>query len=192
MQDLNIRNVELADIPAITAIYREAVLYGTASFELDPPDEAEMRARMHAITDGGFPYVVAIDAKGNLAGYAYASSFRTRPAYRWTCENSVYVDPKMQGAGTGKLLMKTVIDRCAELGFRQMVSVIGGAEHLASIRLHESLGFVHVGRLPASGFKHGRWLDSVLMQLALGDGGQTEPDPNSYPGTIYKAPNAPK
>ena len=174
-----------ADIPAITAIYADAVLNGTASFELDPPDEAEMARRFRAIRDSGYPYISARDERGDLLGYAYASAYRARPAYRWTVENSVYIAPAAKGRGIGRTLLAEIIARCAALGFRQMVAVIGGADHDASIRLHETLGFRHTGTLPATGFKHGRWLDSVLMQLPLGEGDATAPDPGTYPGTLY-------
>ena len=189
MSDLVIRDVVPDDIGAITAIYREAVLHGTASFELDPPEQSDMLLRMRNIVDAGYPYIVGTREDGELLGYAYASSYRTRPAYRWSCENSVYVDEAARGLGVGKKLMQIIIARCNELGFRQMVSVIGGADHLASIKLHETLGFENAGKLPATGFKHGKWLDSVLMQLPLGEGAQSDPDPDVYPGTLYKPSN---
>ena len=186
MPDLIIRDVVPEDMDAITSIYREAVLHGTASFELDPPQQSDMLLRMRNIVDAGFPYIVGLAENGSLLGYAYASSYRSRPAYRWSCENSVYVDEKARGLGVGKKLMEVIIARCDALGFRQMISVIGGSDHLPSIGLHETLGFQHVGKLPATGFKHGKWLDSILMQLALGEGAQSAPDPNVYPGTLYK------
>lgn len=182
----SIRSATGADIVAITAIYADAVLHGTASFELDPPDDAEMHRRFAAITDNGYPYLVAIDAAGALVGYAYASAYRARPAYRWTVENSVYVDPKAFGRGIGRSLLVETVEQCTALGFRQMIAVIGGADHAASIRLHEALGFRHIGNLPATGFKHGRWLDSVLMQLPLGEADRSAPDPSDYPGTLYQ------
>lgn len=189
MPDLVVRDVLPDDIGAITAIYREAVLHGTASFELEPPEQSDMLLRMRNVTDAGYPYIVGLNEEGTLLGYAYASSYRTRPAYRWSCENSVYVDEKARGLGVGKKLMQIIIARCEVLGFRQMVSVIGGADHRASIRLHETLGFENMGKLPATGFKHGKWLDSVLMQLSLGEGALSDPDPNSYPGTLYRPSN---
>lgn len=176
-----------AHIGAITDIYREAVLHGTASFELDPPDEAEMLARFRAIRDIGYPYIVALDGGGALLGYAYASGYRARPAYRWTVEDSVYIAPGARGRGIGRALLAQIVARCEALGFRQMVAVIGGSEHTASIRLHETLGFAHAGVLPATGFKHGRWLDSVLMQRPLGKAATTAPDPGAYPGTLYRS-----
>lgn len=187
MPDLVIRDVLPDDMDAITAIYREAVLHGTASFELDPPQQKEMLLRMRNITDSGYPYIVGLSDDGSLLGYAYASSYRTRPAYRWCCENSVYIDEAARGSGVGKKLMQIIIARCEALGFRQMIGVIGGEDHLASIKLHEALGFEKVGILPATGFKHGKWLDSILMQLSLGEGAASEPDPNTYPGTLYRS-----
>ncbi|MEM5502109.1 N-acetyltransferase family protein [Ahrensia kielensis] len=192
MSELIIRDVVAEDIAAITAIYREAVLHGTASFELDPPDEAEMLMRMEAIKDVGFPYIVGVDDNDTLLGYAYANTFRSRPAFRWCIENSVYIDDKAQGQGIGGKLMAELIARCTQLGFRQMVGVIGGGvEHRASIRLHEKLGFNHIGIMPATGFKHGKWLDSVFMQLSLGEGSDTDPDLDAYPGTLYRQKTKP-
>lgn len=187
MQSIRIDTYDEGSIAEITAIYAHAVKYGTASFELEPPDEAEMRARFAALIEKGFPCLVARDAaSGALAGYAYASTFRGRPAYRWCVENSVYVDEACQGRGIGKALTAELIARCQGLGFRQMIAVIGGSDHAASQAMHAALGFKHVGMLPATGFKHGRWLDSVLMQRALGDGRETDPDPDTYPGTLYR------
>ncbi|WP_349363019.1 MAG: N-acetyltransferase family protein [Roseitalea porphyridii] len=182
-----LRDATRNDVPAITTIYADAVRNSTASFELDAPDEAEMAARMAALVDKGYPYIAATDATGTLLGYAYAGSYRARPAYRWTVEDSVYIAPDAMGRGVGRILLTEIIARCEALGFRQMVAVIGGADHAASIRLHERLGFAHAGLLPATGFKHGRWLDSVLMQRPLGEGSQTAPDPGTYPGTLYPA-----
>lgn len=169
-------------VPAITAIYREAVLHHTASFELVPPDDVQMAHRMAAIVGQGYPFLVALSSDGSLLGYAYASSYRSRPAYRWSVENSVYVDPLAHGLGVGTSLTRVVIARCESLGFRQMIAIVGGSDNLASIAMHEKLGFERVGLLPGSGFKHGQWLDSVLMQRALGDGLTTEPDMDAFPG----------
>jgi phosphinothricin acetyltransferase len=156
-----------ADISAITAIYAHAVGHGTASFEVEPPDEAEMARRRQAVLAGGYPYLVA-EIDGTLAGYAYAGAYRPRPAYRFTVEDSIYVAPDRQGSGVGRALLVALIEACEALGFRQMVAVIGDSASQGSIRLHESLGFQPVGVLEAIGFKHGRWLDVVLMQRALG------------------------
>jgi len=186
MPSFSIRDAALSDIPAITAIYRHAVLHGTASFELDPPDEAEMGQRLQAVIGPGYPYIVAETEEGRVAGYAYANAFRTRPAYRWSVENSVYVDPAMQGRGLGKALMIELLDRTGKAGFRQVIAVIGGSAHKASISLHESLGFEMIGVFKGSGFKFGRWLDTVLMQKALNGGDATLPDENAFPGTLYR------
>jgi phosphinothricin acetyltransferase len=163
-----------ADISAITAIYAHAVGHGTASFEVEPPDEAEMARRRQAVLAGGYPYLVA-EIDGTLAGYAYAGAYRPRPAYRFTVEDSIYVAPDRQGSGVGRALLVALIEACEALGFRQMVAVIGDSASQGSIRLHESLGFRPVGVLEAIGFKHGRWLDAVLMQRPLGHGASMPP-----------------
>lgn len=178
-----IRDVVPDDMPAITTIYAHAVRYGTASFELDPPTIDDMTQRMGALVGQGFPYVVALDQQtGSLLGYAYAGLFRTRPAYRWTVENSVYIDEAAQGRGLGKALTAHIIERCTALGFRQMIAIVGGSNHMASIKMHAALGFTHQGNLTATGFKHGQWLDTVIMQLALGEGGRTDPSDEGLPG----------
>lgn len=186
MPALTIRDTTPADIPFVTAIYRHAVLHGTASFELEPPDEAEMTARFEAVRGPGYPHLVAVTEDGGVAGYAYANAFRARPAYRWSVENSVYVDPAMQGGGVGRALMIALLERSEALGFRQMIAVIGGSEHKASIGLHASLGFETIGVFKGSGFKFGRWLDTVLMQKALNGGDAGLPDENAFPGTLYR------
>ncbi len=168
------------DIPAITAIYAHAVVHGTASFELDPPSEEEMARRRAAILAGGYPYLVA-ERDGEILGYAYAGAYRTRPAYRSTVEDSIYVAPTAQGQGVGRALLAALIAQCEALDFRLMVAVIGDKASAGSIRLHEALGFDHVGVLEPVGYKHGCWLASVLMQRVLGDGAATPPDPNSRP-----------
>jgi L-amino acid N-acyltransferase YncA len=165
-----IRPARAADIPAITRIYAHAVEHGTASFELTPPDAAEMARRMNDLLGKGYPYLIAEDG-GTLAGYAYAGPYRTRPAYRHTVENSVYVAHDNHRRGVGRALLAALIDACAACGFRQMIAVIGdSSRQAASIGLHQALGFRHVGVLEDVGFKRGRWLDSVLMQRSLGAG----------------------
>ena len=171
---LLIRPSRDSDLSAVTAIYRPAVLHGTASFELEPPDEAEMARRRRALLEGGYPYLVA-ERDGAVVGYAYAGAYRPRPAYRFTVEDSIYVAPDRQGSGVGRALLVALIEACEALGFRQMVAVIGDSASQGSIRLHESLGFRPVGVLEAIGFKHGRWLDTVLMQRPLGHGASTPP-----------------
>jgi L-amino acid N-acyltransferase YncA len=174
MSTLTIRPVTLADVPAIHRIYSESVRTWTASWELTPPDEGEMARRVQAILAQDFPYFVAI-LDDRLVGYSYASSYRPRPGYRFTVENSIYVDPAYQRRGIARQLLQTLIDACTVQGYRQMVAVIGDSENYASIALHAQLGFVHVARLPNLGFKFGRWLDSVMMQRALGAGAATLP-----------------
>ncbi len=172
---MKLRPATLADIPAITAIYTHAVRHGTASFELEPPTEAEMTRRMQAVLDGKFPYLAAeIDAK--LAGYAYASLYRTRPAYRFTVENSVYVAPDMHRRGVGKALLERLIKECTARGYRQMIAVIGDSDQAASIGVHKACGFESAGNLKNIGWKFGKWLDTPLMQRSLGDGAKTKPD----------------
>jgi phosphinothricin acetyltransferase len=158
-----------ADISAITAIYRPAVLQGTASFELEPPSEEEMLRRFRAVTDAGYPYFVA-ELDGRVAGYAYANAYRTRPAYRFTVENSVYIAPDAQGKGIGRVLLGALIDACTAQGCRLMVAVIGDSANFASITLHRRAGFRFCGTIHSVGYKFGRWLDSVIMELPLGDG----------------------
>jgi len=179
-----IRDATQSDLPEITRIYTDSVLNGVASYELVAPDAAEMGLRMQAITDKGYPYLIAEDEDGAVLGYAYASAFRTRPAYRWLVEDSIYLAPEARGRGVGRALLDALIAQCEALGFRQMVAVIGGA-HPASIALHQKAGFVSSGMITGSGHKHGRWLDTVFMQRPLGEGNQTDPDPMSYPGTLF-------
>lgn len=170
-----IRPATLADIPAITRIYAHAVRHGTASFELEPPTEAEMARRMQALLDGKFPYFVA-EIDGKVVGYAYASLYRTRPAYRFTVEDSIYVDPESHRRGIGKALLLKLIDVCTATGFRQMIAVIGDSNQAGSIGVHKACGFEHAGNLKSIGWKFGKWLDTPLMQRALGPGATTAPD----------------
>ena len=174
MTSISIRSAGPADIPAITQIYASAVLTGTASFEVEPPDEAEMARRQRVLLDGGYPYLVA-ELQGVVVGYAYAGAYRSRPAYRWTVEDSIYVVPQVHRRGVGRLLLDRVIDECAARDFRQMIAVIGDSQQAASIALHRAAGFRLVGTFEAVGFKFGRWLDTVLMQRALGSGASTAP-----------------
>ncbi len=169
-----IRPATLADVAEITAIYRPAVVYGTASFEIEPPDQAEMQKRFEAITGAGFPYVVA-ELEGKVVGYAYANAYRPRPAYQWSVEDSIYVAPEAHGKGVGRALLVYLLETCTAAGFRQMIAVIGDSAQSASIGLHRSLGFTFCGTIHSVGFKHGRWLDSVIMQRALGDGDLAPP-----------------
>jgi phosphinothricin acetyltransferase len=163
-----------ADIPAIAGIYRPAVLQGTASFELEPPGEAEMLRRFRAVTDAGYPYFVA-EVDGRVAGYAYASAYRTRPGYRFTVENSVYIASDAQSKGIGRALLAKLIDTCTAQGFRLMIAIIGDSANFASITLHRRAGFRFCGTIHSVGYKFGRWLDSVVMELPLGEGDKSAP-----------------
>ena len=176
MTSLSIRPATPADIPAIAAIYGDAVLNGTASWEIEPPDEAELQRRFEAIHSGGYPYLAA-ERDGVLLGYAYASAYRPRPAYRATVENSIYITADAQGSGVGSALLNALMEECAARGFRQMIAVIGdgtGAS-VGSRRLHERAGFRLIGVAEKIGFKHGRWLDQMLMQKELGEGSAPPP-----------------
>ena len=169
-----LRPSQAADIPAITALYAHHVLHGTGTFELEPPDEADMARRHADVTGKGLPWLVAQDASG-VIGYAYANHFRPRRAYRFCLEDSIYLAPAAQGLGVGRLLLAELMARCEALGARQMLAVIGDAANAGSIGVHRSLGFEHTGVLKASGWKFGRWLDVILMQKALGTGAATDP-----------------
>jgi len=169
-----VRSARASDIPAITAIYGASVQAGTASFELEPPDEAEMRKRFEAITGAGYPYLVA-ELGGRIVGYAYANAYRTRPAYRFTVEDSIYLAADMQGKGIGRALLDALVGACTERGYRLMLAVIGDSAQYASIRLHRSVGFTFCGTLHSVGYKFERWLDSIIMELPLGDGDRTTP-----------------
>lgn len=165
----NLRPYETQDIAAIAAIYGHAVRHGCATFELEAPDEREMASRREALLAAGYSYVVA-EIGGEIAGYAYASAYRPRPAYGGTVENSVYVKESFQRRGVGRALLERLIAEVEARGFRQMVAVIGDSANRPSVRLHESVGFQMVGTLRSVGWKHNRWLDTVLMQRALGHG----------------------
>lgn len=173
-EPLAIRPAIVADFAPITAIYAHYVRTHLATFELEPPALAEMRARHRATTRAGFPYLVAV-AGTRVLGYAYAAHYRLRPAYRHSVEDSIYVDPESTGRGVGSRLLAALVESCAAQGYRQMIAVIGDSANHASIRLHARCGFASVGTLPAVGFKFGRWVDSVLMQRALGAGAETPP-----------------
>ena len=171
----SIRPATPSDIPAIARIYADAVINGTATFELEPPTEAEMTERMRHLTGGGFPYLAA-ELDGDVAGYAYAGAYRIRPAYRFTVENSVYVAPVAKRLGVGRALLDALIDECVKRGFRQMIAVIGDSPTQAgSVALHRVAGFRVIGTLDDVGFKHGRWLNSLLMQRGLGEGSNSGP-----------------
>jgi len=162
------------DLPAIQAIYAHHVLHGLASFEEEPPSLDEMRRRHDDCVGRGLPWLVA-DFAGSVAGYGYCSPFRARPAYRYTLEDSVYVRQDALGKGVGSAILRELIVRCEALGYRQLVAVIGDSANAASINLHARLGFVRAGMLRSSGFKFGRWVDSVTMQRPLGAGDASRP-----------------
>ena len=174
MSSPEIRPAIAADLPAITEIYEHAVLYGTATFELIPPDLAEMTRRFGVLMEGGFPYLVAA-LEGGVVGYAYAGAYRPRPAYRFTVENSVYLRPAIHRRGIGLQLMQRLITESEARGYRQMVAVIGDSANAGSIGVHTRCGFLMIGTHPDVGFKFGRWLDTVMMQRALGAGASTLP-----------------
>lgn len=172
---LTLRPARAADLAEITDIYAHAVLTGTASYEYEAPDLAEITRRFTAITQDKFPYIVAQD-EGRVFGYAYASHFRTRPAYRFIVEDSIYIAPDAQGRGIGTLLLGELLARCEALGFRQMIAVIGDAAvNLRSARLHSAMGFTECGRITGSGFKFNHWCDTLVMQRALNGGTSTLP-----------------
>lgn len=187
MSTLTIRPTRPADLRQITEIYTDAVLNGTASYELEPPSLAEMTRRFDALLTEGYPYIVAEDGESAVLGYAYAGPFRTRPAYRFIVEDSIYVAPQAKGRGVGRRLLEALIEAAEAKGFRQFVAVIGdGTPDSPSVRLHEKLGFLHDGRLQGSGYKHGRWLDTTFMRLPMNGGTNTPPDPQSWPERRFR------
>ncbi|EJW13648.1 GCN5-related N-acetyltransferase [Rhodovulum sp. PH10] len=174
MDKPRIRPATPADIPAVTAIYGHAVANGTASFEIEPPDAAEMTRRMEKLFASGHPYLAA-ESEGAVVGYAYAGPYRLRPAYRFTVEDSIYVAPDAVRSGIGRALLFHLIVESERRGFRQMVAVIGDSGHIPSIELHRDAGFRMVGTLEGVGYKFDRWLGTVMMQRPLGDGSKTRP-----------------
>jgi len=174
MPDTQIRDARETDFAAIQEIYGHHVIHGTGSFEESPPDRAEMLRRWREVCAAGLPYLVC-ETDGALAGFAYAAPYRTRRAYRFSVEDSVYVAPDRQRQGVGRRLLPPLIERCEALGYRQIVAVIGDRQNHGSIGLHAAFGFREIGCLHAIGFKHGRWLDVVLMQRGLGPGDHTPP-----------------
>ena len=170
----DLRPARAADVPAIEAIYAHHVLHGLATFEEVPPGTAEMARRLEEIAGRGLPCLVAEEA-GRLLGYAYAAPYRARSAYRFTLEDSIYLDPAAVGRGIGSRLLAALIDAGTAWGGRQMLAVIGDSGNAASIAVHARAGFRHAGTFRAVGFKFGRWVDTVLMQRPLGPGGDTLP-----------------
>ena len=172
---MRIRSASAADAAAVAAIYGHHVLHSLGTFEEVPPSEAEIAQRIAGVQALGLPYLVAEDEAGGVLGFAYASAFRPRAAYRYTAEESVYVRPDLVGQGIGKALVSEVIAICEGMGLRQLVAVIGDSGNAASRGLHRSLGFTEIGVGRAFGHKHGRWVDIVWMQRALGPGADAEP-----------------
>ncbi|MPY69080.1 MAG: GNAT family N-acetyltransferase [Alphaproteobacteria bacterium] len=172
---IRLREAVAGDMAQVAAIYAHHVRTGVASFEEVPPDGAEMARRHAAVTAAGMPYLVA-EQDGRVVGYAYAARYRERTAYRYTVEDSVYVADGAARGGIGRTLLVALIERCTALGYRQMVAVIGDSANAGSIGLHASLGFRAAGVLPSVGFKLGRWVDSVIMTRALGEGDQAPPE----------------
>lgn len=175
MPDPAIRLATLADAAACAKIYAHHVQHGTASFETEPPDAAGMSARMAKVLDAAEPWLIACGPSGGVLGYAYAAQFRDRPAYRHACEDSIYVADAARGTGVGTALLTALLAAAEAHGFRQMIAVIGGAEP-ASAALHARAGFVETGRMRSVGRKHGRWLDTLYMQRALGAGDTLSPE----------------
>lgn len=173
---VTVRPAGEADMAAVQAIYAPHVLRGFATFEEVPPGVEEMAARRAAVLAQGLPYLVA-EAKGRVLGYAYAGPYRPRPAYRNTVEDSIYLAEGMGGRGIGRVLLEALIAACEAGPWRQMVAVIGDSGNAASIALHARAGFRMTGTLDAVGFKLGRWVDTVLMQRALGPGSDSPPAP---------------
>ena len=174
MSDVDIRAAAPGDVAAIAPIYAEAVRHGTATFEVEPPDEAEIARRMQALVAGNHPYLVA-ERSGAIAGYAYAGPYHLRPAYRWTVEDSIYLDPQFQRQGIGRRLMGRLLADAEARSFRQVIALIGDSTNAASIALHAGAGFQHIGTLQSVGFKSGRWLDVVVMQRPLGIANSSPP-----------------
>ncbi|GAA4341473.1 GNAT family N-acetyltransferase [Pigmentiphaga soli] len=169
-----VRDATPADMPAIRAIYAHYVLNGLATFEEVPPSADEMAARREAVLAAGLPYLAA-ELDGRVVGYSYATAYRARSAYRFTIEDSVYVGYGLSGRGIGSALLAELIARCERGPWRQMLAVIGDSANAGSIALHRRLGFQPAGTLRAVGFKLGRWVDTVLMQRALGPGAGSTP-----------------
>jgi phosphinothricin acetyltransferase len=169
-----VRAASPGDLPAIHSIYAHHVLHGLASFEEEPPTVEELERRWRDVTGRGLPYLVA-EQEGVIGGYGYCAPYRARSAYRYALEDSVYVRHDMTGRGIGRRLLEELIARCAALGYRQIIAVIGDSANVASIGVHEACGFLRVGTLRSAGFKLGRWVDSVFMQKPLGPGDATKP-----------------
>ena len=170
-----VRAATSADVEQVRAIYAHHVLHGTGTFEEVPPTLEQMAQRLADVQGRGLPWLVA-EEDGRIVGYAYASPFRLRSAYRYTAEDSVYVAPDRQGRGVGKAVLAQVVEECRRLGLRQVLAVIGDSANRGSIGVHAALGFEMIGTTPGLGFKQGRFLDVVFMQLALNGGTEGVPE----------------
>jgi phosphinothricin acetyltransferase len=173
---LNLRPSTEADVPAITAIYAHHVLHGTGTFETTAPTEAEMAARRADVLAKGLPYLVA-DQGGRVLGFAYCQWFKPRPAYRFSAEDSIYLDPDAAGQRIGNKLLGELTRQAEAVGLRKLIAVIGDSDNVRSIGVHRAVGFRHVGTIESCGWKFGRWLDIVLMEKSLGEGNRTAPEP---------------
>jgi len=173
-KSFSIREATSGDMAEIAAIYQRYVLEGLASFEIEPPTTEDLDQRRRNLQAGGYPYCVA-ELDGRVAGYAYAGPYRPRVAYQYSVEDSIYVSPDTGRLGIGSALLRRLITQCTELGYRQMIAVIGDSANTGSVRLHEKAGFERVGFLPSIGFKLDQWVDSILMQRPLGEGDATMP-----------------
>lgn len=173
LTNLVVRSARVADAKAIARIYAHHVQHGTASFDAVARTPIQTEGKIRETLSKGWPFIVAQRAEAVL-GYAYVTGFRDRPAYGYTCENSIYVDPAFVGQGVGVQLMRALMEQARDCGFRQMIAVIGGGEP-ASVALHSKMGFTHAGRMRNVGRKFGRWLDTVYMQAELGEGDRSAP-----------------
>lgn len=171
---MKIVNAEKKHIPAIRDIYAHHVIHGTGSFETDPPDTREMQGRLEKIRSLGLPWVVALQ-EDKVIGYCYLTRYRERYAYRYTLEDSIYIDPMAQRQGVGKALLRHVIEWAETQGYRQLIAIVGDSNNQGSLKVHQQAGFTKIGTLTNIGFKHGLWLDTVLMQRSLGTGNSTLP-----------------
>ncbi len=171
---MKIVNAEEKHIPAIRDIYAHHVIHGTGSFETAPPDTQEMLARLEKIHSLGLPWVVALQ-EDKVIGYCYLTRYRERYAYRYTLEDSIYIAPAAQRQGAGNALLRHVIDWAETHGYRQLIAMVGDSNNQGSLKVHQQVGFTEIGTLKDVGFKHGRWLDTVLLQRALGEGNSTLP-----------------
>ena len=170
----HIRNTIESDLVEIQKLYTHYVVNTFSTFEINPPDQNELTRRWKTITSTGFPYLTA-ELENKIVGYTYASKYRSRSAYEYTIEDSVYVSPDFLGQGVGESLLNTLIHKCLPLGWRQMVAVIGDSQNTSSISLHEKCGFYKIGIMPSTGYKLGQWIDTIIMQRELGDGDKTTP-----------------